>query len=339
MRRLRVNQAINVAIADAMSEDDTVILMGEDVGAAGGVFKVSEDLQRRFGDHRVLDTPISEMGFLGAGVGAAATGLRPVVEIMFLEFLGVALDQLVTQAAKLRYLSGGALRVPLTVRASIGPGSGFGAQHSQTLEHWFTATPGLRTVVVSDAQSAYWLTRQAISDDDPTLVLEPRVLYGRRLALSDDPEGVRLGRARVVRPGRDVTVVTLGQTLGIALDAASESHHDVEVIDLSSAYPIDYQTVLESVSRTRHLITVEDGPYEGGWGADVVAKVSTELFGLLAAPCARLTAPNTPIPFAADLESLIVPSAQDVRDTATALRDGTTIPRPWWWELERAESA
>jgi acetoin:2,6-dichlorophenolindophenol oxidoreductase subunit beta len=212
MPKMRMRQAIARAIADEMADDPRVVLLGEDVAAAGGVFKTSEGLLDRFGPDRVKDTPIAEMGFLGAAVGAATAGLRPVVEIMFAEFLGVALDQLVTEAANLRYLSRGEYTVPLVVRASAGPGLGFGAQHSQTLESWLIGTPGLKVVSPSGADSAYGLLRAAIRDDDPVVFLEPRVLYGQREDVDTEREELpELGRARVARPGRDVTVVAIDQ--------------------------------------------------------------------------------------------------------------------------------
>lgn len=207
--RLRMNQAIGRAIRDEMRDDSSVVLWGEDVAEAGGVFKATVDLHAEFGN-RVRDTPISEMGFLGAAAGAAVMGMRPVVEIMFIEFLGVALDQLVTQAALFHYLSAGRCDVPLTVRASAGPGLGFGSQHSQTLERWFVGTPGLKVVAVSSPGSAYELTRAAIRDNGPVLVLEPRRLYSTRGEVNPSAPIRALGCAEILREGRDVTIVAAG---------------------------------------------------------------------------------------------------------------------------------
>ncbi len=219
--KLRMRLSIARALADEMAADPAVVLMGEDVAEAEGPFKTSEGLLEQFGPLRVRDTPISEMGFCGAALGAAATGLRPVVEIMFIEFLGVALDMLVTEAAKLRYLSGGAYTAPLVIRASVGAGLGFGTQHSQTLETWMYACPGLKLATPSGAGSAYGLLRSAIRDEDPVVILEPRVLYAEREEVTLGPDGlIPLGVADIRRTGDDVTIVSLGQTVRTALTAA-----------------------------------------------------------------------------------------------------------------------
>lgn len=215
MSVMRVRQAIVSALTDEMRADSSVMVFGEDVAVAEGPFKTSEGLLAEFGPLRVRDTPISEMGFTGAAVGAAMLGMKPVVEIMFVEFLGVALDQLVTEAAKMRYLSNGALSVPMVVRASCGSGLGFGSQHSQTLENWFAATPGLKVVSISDAQSAYNLMRAAIQDPDPVMVLEPRILYAERGEV-DLSLRMEIGKARVLREGTEFTVVSLGQMVNVA---------------------------------------------------------------------------------------------------------------------------
>jgi pyruvate dehydrogenase E1 component beta subunit len=332
-RKLRMRQAIVAAIADEMAADPSVVLLGEDVGAAGGVFKTSEGLLERFGPVRVRDTPISEMGFLGAAVGAAAAGLRPVVEIMFAEFMGVALDQLVTEAAKLRYLSRGDYTAPLVVRMSAGPGLGFGAQHSQTLEAWFAATSGLKVVSPSGARAAYGLLRAAIRDDDPVVVIEPRLLYGEREEVpTGDGAVAALGKARVITQGEDVTVVALGQTVRTALEAAGTADWSAEVIDLQTLVPWDRATVLRSAGRTGRLVTVEAGPMSGGWGTELAATAAAELFGQLKAPILRVTCPDVPVPFARALESRYVPSPDYVTRTVTALVRTNRLPRAWWEE-------
>jgi acetoin:2,6-dichlorophenolindophenol oxidoreductase subunit beta len=356
VRRLRMRQAIAEALADEMAADPAVVLLGEDVGAAGGVFKTSEGLLDRFGPLRVRDTPISEMGFLGAAAGAAAAGLRPVVEIMFAEFVGVALDQLVTEAAKLRYLSRGEYTAPLVVRMSAGPGLGFGAQHSQTLEGWFTGTPGLKVVSPSGARAAYGLLRAAIRDDDPVVFIEPRVLYGEREeAPTGDGAVAELGRASVLRPeidagpgagvgspavrpradvgsGADVTIVALGQTVRTAVEAADGAGWSAEVVDLQTLVPWDRETVLESVRRTGRLVTVEANPMRGGWGTELAAVVATEAFGQLRAPVLRVTCPDVPVPFAPALESRYLPEAGRLRTAVTELVAHDRPPRPWWEE-------
>ncbi|MFC4948852.1 alpha-ketoacid dehydrogenase subunit beta [Pseudonocardia sp. GCM10023141] len=330
---MRMRQAIVAALADEMDADPRVVLLGEDVGAAGGVFKTTEGLFDRFGAQRVRDTPIAEMGFLGAAVGAASAGLRPVVEIMFAEFLGVALDQVVTEAANLRYLSRGEYTAPLVVRCSAGPGLGFGAQHSQTLESWLINTPGLKVVAPSGAQSAYGLLRAAIRDEDPVVFLEPRILYGDREDVDTALALPELGRARIVRTGADVTVVALGQTVPTALAAADLGSIDAEVVDLQTISPVDRDTILDSVRRTRRLAIVEANPWTGGWGTGIAADVATELFGELRAPVLRITSPDIPVPYSRALESRYVPDAGYVSSQIAHLIANNRVPTPWWKEI------
>lgn len=327
-----MRQAVGAALADEMRADPTVVLLGEDIAAAGGSFKATDGLLEEFGPLRVRDTPISEMGFLGAAVGAATTGLRPVVEIMFMEFLGVALDQLVTQAAKFHYLSGGRLSVPLVVRGSVGSGLGFGAQHSQTLEHWFTATPGLKLAVASTPANAYGLLRSAIRDDNPVVLLEPRAAYGDRGEVDRSESGiVPLGVAEIVRSGEDVTIIGLGQTVSVALAAAAASTTwSAEVIDLRTLIPWDRALVLESVRRTGRLVLVEENPHFGGWGADIAADIGAELFGELSTPVHRITSPDVPVPFNRDRERDYLPGADYVAEQIDALLATGRAPRPWW---------
>lgn len=317
--RLRVNQAIAQAIADEMRTDPSVIVLGEDVADAGGPFKTSDGLLAEFGPARVRDTPISETGFLGAAVGAACLGLRPVAEIMFMEFLGVALDQVVTEAAKFRFMSGGQLSVPLTVRCSIGSGLGFGLQHSQTLENWLAATPGLKVVTVSDVQSAYGLVRAAIRDPDPTVVLEPRALYGTRGELDPLAPLPRIGDARVLASGSELTVVAMGQTVPIALAAAQLTPLSVEVIDLSTYAPWDRSTIFDSVARTGRLAVVEESPVSGGWGSEIVAAVASAHFDELRAAPVRFAAPDTPVPYNKSLEAQRMPVPQELARQLEAL--------------------
>lgn len=331
MAKLRMNQAIAAAIADEMRTDATVVVFGEDVAVAGGPFKTSEGLLEEFGGTRVRDTPISEMGFLGTALGAAATGLRPVVEIMFVEFLGVALDQLSTEAAKFHYLSAGKVRAPLTVRASVGSGLGFGCQHSQTLETWLYGTPGLKLAVASGARTAYGLLRAAIRDDNPVAVFEPRALYGQREDFEpSDAAIIPLGEAEVMRAGRDVTLVGLGQTVRIAAEAAQAAEWDAEVIDLRTLIPWDRGTVLESVARTGRLAIVEESPFSGGWGTDVASYVAAESFGSLKGPVLRITAPDVPVPFHPALEARYLPDVKYVTQQVNHLLETDRLPQPWW---------
>ena len=327
---LRMNQAVALGIRDEMRLDPSVVLWGEDVAEAGGVFKATVGLHEEFGD-RVRDTPISEMGFLGAAVGAATNGLRPVVEIMFIEFLGVALDQLVTEGALFRYLSGGDVTVPLVVRGSVGAGGGFGAQHSQTLERWIVGSPGLKIVVPSNSRTAYGLIRSAIRDNDPVVVLEPRMLYGERQDLDpSDADIIPLGQAEVVSAGTDVTIVGLGSTVGTAVKAAEQGDWSAEVIDLLTLQPWDRTTVLESVAKTGRLVIVEENARSGGWGADIAAAVAERSFSDLKGPVIRVTTPDVPVPFADELERRFLPTADEVvRQVDALIGEGRSIG-PWW---------
>jgi len=328
---LRMRQAITQALADELRSDNRVIVFGEDIAVAEGPFKTSEGLLEEFGPVRIRDTPISEMGFVGAAVGAAATGLRPVVEIMFVEFLGVALDQLVTEASKFRYLSGGAYNVPMVVRASVGCGLGFGLQHSQTLETWFYATPGLKLVVPSGARTAYGLLRAAIRDDDPVVVLEPRVLYAEREEVVLGDEGIiEIGVGEILKSGKDVTVVALGQMVRSAIAAATDSKWDAEIIDLRTLIPWDRDLVCESVSRTGRLVIVEESPFSGGWGTEVASYVAAECFDVLKAPVHRITCPDVPVPYPVHLEKKFLPSVEYIRDQIDSLVEKNVRPKPWW---------
>ena len=332
MARMRMNQAIAAAIADEMRENPDVIVFGEDVAVAGGPFKTSDGLLEEFGPLRVRDTPIAEMGFMGMAVGAAATGLRPIAEIMFVEFLGVALDQLVTEAAKFNYLSGGTVRVPMVMRASVGAGLGFGCQHSQVMESWMVGAPGLKIVALSGPGNAYGLIRAAIRDDNPVAVLEPRILYAARGDVTTGVEGIiPLGQAATVASGDDITLVSLGSTVRTCLAAASAGEDwTADVLDLQTLQPWDVEAVLESVRRTGRLAVVEECPYSGGWGADIVSTVVSEAFGDLSAPPIRITAPDVHVPFGKELEQRYLPSADYVTAQVGELLDTGDSPAHWW---------
>jgi pyruvate dehydrogenase E1 component beta subunit len=325
-----MNQAIAAGIRDEMRADPTVVVWGEDVAAAEGVFKATFGLHAEFGD-RVRDTPISEMGFLGAAVGAAATGLRPVVEIMFIEFLGVALDQLVTEAALFRYLSGGEISVPLVVRGSAGAGTGFGAQHSQTLERWLVGTPGLKVAVASGSRTAYGLIRAAIRDNDPVVLLEPRVLYSEREELEPSDEHIlRIGQGELVAEGDDLTLVALGSTVPTARAVAQSAPWSADVIDLLTIQPWDKALVLSSVAKTGRLVIIEENPRWGGWGSDIAAAVAEEAFTDLKAPIVRVTTPDVPVPFAPELEERFLPSADELKAQVDELLASGRVIGPWW---------
>lgn len=327
---LRMNQAVSLGIRDEMRVDPSVVLWGEDVAEAGGVFKATVGLKEEFGD-RVRDTPISEMGFLGAAVGAASNGLRPVVEIMFVEFLGVALDQLVTEGALFRYLSAGQVSVPLVIRASVGGGGGFGAQHSQTMERWLVGSPGIKVAVASSSRTAYGLIRSAIKDNDPVVILEPRMLYGDREDIEpSDADIIPIGQAEHRTRGDDVTIVALGSTVKTATAAAEAGDWSADVIDLLTLQPWDKQTVLESVARTGRLVVVEENPRNGGWGADIVASVVEQSFGDLKAPAVRVTTPDVPVPFAPALEKAFLPSQEEIVSQVDGLLATGRAIGPWW---------
>lgn len=314
---LRYSHALRRAMEDAMAEDDTVVVMGIDVATAGGIFTITTGLADRFGRERVLDTPISEMGVCGTAVGAAMTGLRPVVEIMFMDFLGVCLDPLMNQAAKLPYMSAGALTVPAVFRTQTGSGKSAGAQHSQSLEGMLAAIPGIKVVMPATVTDAYTLLLESIRDPNPVLFVENRRLYGLKGTLDEDP--LPLGTARVARAGDDVTVVTWGQTLRECLGAADACDASLEVIDLRSLVPLDMDTVLASVERTGRCLVVHEAVQTFGPGAEIAAHVSEECFDLLLAPVRRLGMPSVPWPFNPDLERGLLPGAEAIAAAAEGL--------------------
>lgn len=314
---VRYSEAINRGMADALEEDDRVVLMGIDVGAGGGIFTVTQGLFERFGPSRVIDTPISEMGFVGAAVGAAMTGLRPIVEIMFMDFIGVCLDPIINQAAKLGYMTDGAVAIPVVFRMQTGAGRSAGAQHSQSLEAMLAHVPGLKVVTPATVTDAHDLLIEAVRDDGPVVYLENRRLYGTRGGLGIDPRP--LGSARVVVPGRDVTVVTWGQSLRECLQAAEMSTVSIEVIDLRSLVPLDLATILRSVTLTGRLVVVHEAVRDFGGGAEIAARVSEELFDLLLAPVRRVATPPVPMPFNPSLERALLPGAGEIATVAEAL--------------------
>jgi pyruvate/2-oxoglutarate/acetoin dehydrogenase E1 component len=315
---VRYLDALNAGMAEALAEDDRVVLMGIDVGAGGGIFTVTRGLHERFGPRRVLDTPISEMGYVGAAVGAAMTGLRPIVEIMFMDFVGVCLDPIINQAAKLPYMTAGKLTVPIVFRTQTGAGRSAGAQHSQSLEAMFAGVPGLKVVMPATVSDAHDLLLASVRDSNPVLFVENRRLYGMRGSLGEDP--LPLGRARVARSGEEVTVVTWGQTLRECLAAAEQTTVSLEVIDLRSLVPLDMETVLDSVSRTGRLLIVHEAVQDFGAGAEIAARVADQLFDELLTPVRRLGTPWVPMPFSPELERSLLPSAETIVRMAEQLR-------------------
>jgi pyruvate dehydrogenase E1 component beta subunit len=312
MAELRYVRAIAQALADAMAADSSVIVLGEDVGEAGGSFSATRGLRERFGAARVLDTPISEAALVGAAVGAALGGLRPVAEIMFMDFITLAMDALVNQAAKARFMSGGQCSVPMVLRTPHGGGLNAGPQHSQCLEAWLAHIPGLKVVCPSDAASAYGLLRTAIADPDPVIVVEHKRLYGHRQEVAAPLAPVPLGVAATLRPGRDATVVSYGAMVHVALDAATMLAADgieVEVIDLRSLQPWDEATVLASLARTHRLVVAHEAVEAFGIGAEIVARMADAGFDELDGPIVRVGAPFMPVPFARTLEAAYLPDA------------------------------
>jgi acetoin:2,6-dichlorophenolindophenol oxidoreductase subunit beta len=305
-------EAIRATLADEMRTDPRVLVLGEDV-AEGGPWGATAGLAEEFGPERVRNTPISEAAIVGIAIGAAQSGLHPVVEIMFVDFVTLALDQLVNQAAKAHFMSGGQLQVPLVLRTQGGAGQRGAAQHSQSLEAWLTHVPGLKVVMPSTAADAAGLLRAAIADPNPVVVVENKTLYFRREPVSYTT--VAIGSARIVRPGRDVTVVALSRLVHEALEAADELAEDgieVEVIDPRSLVPLDLETIVESVSRTHRLVVAHEAVEHGGFGAEIAARVQAAAFDELDAPIRRVGAPFTPVPFSPPLEDAYLPGRDEV---------------------------
>jgi pyruvate/2-oxoglutarate/acetoin dehydrogenase E1 component len=314
---LRYSQAITDGLTAAMEADDRVVLIGIDVGPSGGIFSITRGLYDRFGPERVLDTPISEMGFVGAAVGAAMTGLRPIVEIMFMDFLGVCLDPIMNQAAKLHYMTAGALEIPIVFRTQTGAGKSAGAQHSQSLEGMLAHIPGLKVVVPGTVADARDLLIAAVEDPNPVVYVENRRLYSMRGAPGEEP--LPLGRARVAAEGTDITIVTWGQMLRESLNAAAAADVSIEVVDLRSLVPLDWDTVFASVEKTGRLLVVHEAVQNFGPGAEIAATVAQELFDTLRVPVQRLGTASVPLPFGPDLERAIVPNAASIAATCTSM--------------------
>jgi len=312
--------AVPMALAAAMSEDESVIVLGEDVGAAGGVFKTTLGLFEQYGPARVRDTPISEQAFVGAALGAALTGLRPVVEVMFADFAGVCFDQIANQLAKYRFMSGGQFTVPVTVRLANGAGGGFAAQHSQAVENWFLNIPGLKIAVPSTVADAYGLLLSAIRDDNPVLVFEHKNLFG--LKGGPPSQAVPLGSAAVIRAGSELTLVASQvmrhRATAVAQRLANEGV-DIEVIDPRTLVPFDDATVLASLRKTSRLLVAQEGPADGSWGASLISRMVTTAFDALDAPPVLISSPATPVPYARPLEAAWVPSEERLADACREL--------------------
>ena len=318
-------EAITEAMAEEMRRDEHVILIGEDVGTLGGAMGASKGLLGEFGEGRVIDTPISEAAIIGSGLGLALTGQRPIAELMFVDFSGVCMDQILNQVAKVRYMLGGQPKVPLVIRASCGAGKGYAAQHSQSLEAWFTHVPGLKVVMPATPRDAKGLLKSAIRDDNPVMFLEHKLLYNSKGDVPDsDPEFlIPLGKAEIKREGTDITIASHSRQVLNCLDAAAELAKqgiEAEVIDMRTLRPMDFDVVQASVEKTNRFVYVEEGYPQCGIAAEVVARVAEHCFEYLDLPPIRISAKDTPIPFARVLEQETIPSVRRIVDTVLAAR-------------------
>jgi pyruvate/2-oxoglutarate/acetoin dehydrogenase E1 component len=318
MALLTYREAIARGIAQEMRRDESVIFLGEDVGAAGGVFKGTVGLLDEFGGRRVRDTPISEQAIVGAAMGAAMTGLRPIAEIMFSDFFAVCWDIVANQIAKTSYMTDGQIALPLVIRAGNGGGLRFGAQHSQSVENWAMMIPGLKVVVPSNARDVIGLMAAAVRDPDPVIFLEAKALYSSKMEVPDGEIVDELGVAKVLRRGTQATIVSLGLMVPRALEAAEELARegiDCTVVDVRSLVPLDTTTILREVASTGRLFTVEENPRLCGWGAEVASIAAEEIFYELDGPIVRVTTPHIPLPAADTLEDLAIPSVERIVNT------------------------
>ncbi len=326
MAELTYRDAVVRAIAQEMRRDENVVFLGEDVGKAGGVFKATVGLYDEFGPRRVRDTPISEQAILGAAMGAAMTGLRPIAEIMFSDFIAVCFDYIANEFPKTRYMTNGQVSVPLVVRTGNGAGVRFVAQHSQSVENWSMMIPGLKVVAPSSPVDVIGLMAAAVRDNNPVIFHEHKGLYAAKGEVPDGEIVDTLGTAKILRPGKDCTIVALAMMVPRALEAAkrlaNEHGIDAEVVDVRSLVPLDTQTILGSVVKTGRLFTVEENPRLCGWGAEIVSIVADEVFWDLDGPCVRITTPHIPLPAADHLEDLALPSADRIVERISRVMNG-----------------
>ena len=318
MSEINVRQALNDALREEMEIDPTIVLMGCDIGVRGGPFGVTLGLQKQFGAKRVKDTPISEPGFTGAGVGAAATGLRPVIEILYSDWLTLCTDQLVNMAAKMRYMFGGKVNMPLVVRAPFGAGGGVAAQHSQSFEAWFNHIPGLKVVAPITPYDVKGMLKAAIRDDNPVMFFEHKRSYQIKGEVPDNEDYiVPFGKAAIRREGTDVTIVSYSMMSLRAQNAAEELAKEgisCEVIDLRSILPLDYETVMNSIAKTNRVVVCQEANLRGGMAGDIVAEIIDRGFDLLDAPPVRVGAPNVPMPYNAGLEAICIPDESNIKE-------------------------
>ncbi|MDI7246840.1 MAG: alpha-ketoacid dehydrogenase subunit beta [Bacillota bacterium] len=315
MREITFSQATLEAMAEEMRRDSTVFILGEDIARQGGIFGQFKGLPQEFGYERVLDTPISETAIVGSAVGAALTGMRPVADMHFADFVTCAMDEIANQAAKIRYMFGGQARLPLVVRAPDGVIKSAAAQHSQSLEAWFVHVPGLKIVIPSTPYDAKGLLKAAIRDDDPVLYFEHKALFAMKGPVPEEEYIVPIGKADVKRPGRDVTCVTYSVMVHRALEAAEDLARDgieVEVVDLRTLVPMDIDTVLQSVRKTKKVVVAHEACRRGGAGAEIAATIAEEAFDYLDAPVVRVGTMDVPVPFSPPLEARVVPRKKEI---------------------------
>ena len=320
MKKMSYAEAIREGMSIRMREDPNVLLFGEDVGAFGGCFGVSAGMLDEVGEKRVRDTPISEGAIIGAAVGSAATGLRPIAELMFCDFLTVGMDQLVNQAAKMRYMFGGKISMPMVVRLPAGAGVSAAAQHSQSLEAWITHVPGLKVVYPSTPQDALGLMLSSIDDDNPVMFLEHKAIYTMKGDV-DSLTPIPLGKGDIKRAGEDVTIIATGKMVHEALAAAKMLEADgisAEVLDPRTLYPLDKALIAQSLSKTHRAVIVTEENRRGGYGGEISAMIAEEMFDLLDCPIVRIGALDTPVPFAPVLEQVYLPNAQDIANAIRA---------------------
>jgi acetoin:2,6-dichlorophenolindophenol oxidoreductase subunit beta len=322
MRELTYTQALREALSEEMTRDPNILLLGEDIGLYGGVFKVTEGLLAKFGPERVRETPISEAGFVGMGVGLAMTGKRPVAELMFMDFAWVASDQIFNQAAKMRYMSGGRVKVPMVIRTQQGGGRGNGAQHSQSLETIFAHIPGLKVVLPATPHDAKGLLKTALRDENPVIFIEHKLLYNTKGPVPEEEYTIPFGVAEVKRPGKDLTLVSYSRTLLHSLEAAEDAAREgisAEVIDLRTVAPLDLETILDSVRKTSRLIIAHEAHRKLGLGAEIAALVQEHAFDYLDAPIVRVGAMDIPIPASKPLEDVALPGKTQILEAIRAI--------------------
>lgn len=324
MKNVSYVEALNEALREELQRDDDVFIIGEDIGKNGGIFQVTKGLLDEFGEKRVKNTPISEAAFTGLGVGAAITGLRPIIEVMYMDFTTVCMDQIVNQAAKLRYMTGGQVKVPIVIRTQGGAGIGEGGQHSQSLEAWFVHIPGIKVVMPSTPKDAKGLLKAAIRDDNPVLFIEHHFCYSKKGEVPENEYIIPLGKADIKREGKDITIVAISYEVLNALEAAEELEKmgiGAEIIDPRTVSPLDIDTIVTSVKKTGKLLIVHQACKQGGVGAEIAAQVMEKAFYSLDAPIKRLASVDTVVPYAKKIEFLHYPHTEDIIKTAKELMD------------------